>query len=70
MKIYEYAVIYHPTSTKEEKERGEKSKSKLVVDVTRVLCRDDKEAAMLAARAIPEEYVAKLDRCEIAIRPF
>jgi hypothetical protein len=70
MKLYEYVVIHNPLATKDEKERGEKPKSKLVVDVTRVLCNDDKEAAMLAARAIPEEYTSKLDRCEIAIRPF
>jgi hypothetical protein len=40
------------------------------VDVTRVLSNNDKEAMMLAARAIPEEYVNRLDRVEIALRPF
>ena len=70
MKLYEYAVIYSPIATKDEQERGEKPKSKLIVDVTRVLCNDDKEAAMLAARAIPAEHTDKLDRIQIAIRPF
>ena len=70
MKLYEYAVIYSPIATKDEQERGEKPKSKLIVDVTRVLCNDDKEAAMLAARAIPTDYTDKLDRIQIAIRPF
>jgi hypothetical protein len=70
MKLYEYAVIFNPLPTKDENERGEKPKAKLVVDVTRTLANDDKEAMMLAARAIPAEYTDKLDRVEIALRPF
>jgi hypothetical protein len=42
----------------------------LIVDVTRVLSNNDKEASMMAARAIPESYTDKLDRVEIALRPF
>jgi hypothetical protein len=45
MKIYEYAVIHHPIATKEQQDRGEKPRSELIVDVTRVLARDDKEAS-------------------------
>ena len=70
MKLFEYAVIYNPLPTKEQVERGEKPKSELIVDVKRVLSNNDKEAAMLAARDIPEAYTDKLDRVEIALRPF
>ena len=70
MKLYEYAVIHNPLPTKDQKERGETPKSQLVVDVTRVLANNEKEAMMLAARAIPQEYTDSLDRVEIAIRPF
>lgn len=70
MKLYEYAVIYNPLPTKDQKERGETPKSELIVDVTRVLSNNDKEAMMLAARAIPSEFTEKLDRVEIALRPF
>ncbi len=70
MKLYEYAVLHHPLPTKDQKERGETPKSELIVDVTRVLSNNDKEAMMLAARAIPETYTDKLDRVEIALRPF
>lgn len=70
MKLYEFAVIYNPLPTKDQNERGEKPKSTLLVDVTRALANDDKEAMMLAARAIPSEYTDKLDRLEIACRPF
>lgn len=70
MKLYEYAVIYNPLPTKDESERGEKPKSVLIVDVKRILSNSDKEAMMLAARDIPEVYTDKLDRVEIALRPF
>jgi hypothetical protein len=70
MKLYEYAVIYNPLATKDQMERGEKPKSELIVDVTRTLANNDKEAGMLAARAIPDAYTDKLDQVEIALRPF
>ena len=69
-KIFEYAIVYHPVATKDQAERGEKPKSTLLVDVKRVLAGSDKEAAMLAARDVPEDYTDKLDRVEIALRPF
>lgn len=70
MKLYEYAVIFNPIATKEQNDNGEKPKSVLIVDVKRVLSNSEKEAAMLAARDIPEQYTDKLDRVEIALRPF
>ena len=70
MKLYEYAVIYNPLQTKDQKDLGQTPKSELIVDVTRVLANNDKEAQMLAARAIPDAYTDKLDRIEIAFRPF
>lgn len=70
MKLYEYAVIFNPLPTKDQVERGEKPKSELIVDVKRVLSNSEKEAAMLAARDIPDTYTDKLDRVEIALRPF
>ncbi len=70
MKLYEFAVIYNPLATKDQNDRGEKPKSELIVDVQRVLSNSDKEAMMLAARAIPVEFTDKLDRVEIALRPF
>lgn len=70
MKLYEYAVIFNPTATKDQNDRGEKPKSELIVDVQRVLANSDKEAMMLAARSIPEKYTDQLERVEIALRPF
>ena len=70
MKLYEYAVIYNPVATKDQQDRGDKPKSTLIVDVKRVLAGSDKEAMLLAARDIPSDYTDKLDRVEIALRPF
>lgn len=62
MKVYEYVVFYSPSEKTE--------KSKIIVPLTTILANDDKQAAMLAARAIPEDYVSRLDEVEIAVRPF
>ncbi len=70
MKLYEYAVIYNPLQTQSQKDLGEKPQSELIVDVTRVLSNNEKEAMMIAARSIPDAYTKKLDQVEIALRPF
>lgn len=70
MKLYEFAIIYNPLPTKDQSERGEKPKSELLVDVKRILANNEKEAGMMAAREIPDTHTDKLDRVEIALRPF
>ena len=67
MKIYEFAAIYIP-----EEIEGQKTTEKAVIIVSpqTILAKDEKQAAMLAARAIPEGYIDRLDRVEIAVRPF
>ena len=71
MKLYEYAILYHPRPVKTKEGEEEKpQRSTLLSDVQRVLANNEKEAAMIAARAIPESHIDKLDRVEIALRPF
>jgi hypothetical protein len=70
MKLFEFALIYRPKLTKEQKDNGENPKAELVQDVKRILALDEKSALMQAARAIPKEYETKLDLVEIALRPF
>jgi hypothetical protein len=68
-KLYEYAVLVDEKVDKD----GEKTEdAELIVPVTVVLARDDAQAQMLAARAIPDEYVnnGKLDRLVVVVRPF
>jgi hypothetical protein len=66
-KIYEFAVLYAPEVDGKKKQP---ERAKLVVDVQRIVAHDDQEAMILASRAIPEEYMDRLDRIKIAVRPF
>lgn len=70
MPLFEFAVIYVPSPTKDQMERGEKPKHELLVDVQRVIAKDQAQAQMLAARSIPESHTDRLDQLEIAVRPF
>lgn len=67
MKIYEFAAIYLPKEIE-----GQKTAEKplIIVQPQTILAKDEKQAAMLAARALPEDYISKLDCVEIAVRPF
>lgn len=66
MKLYQFAVLKHPTP--DEKKKGKKTE--LLVDLTTILAPDNNAAMLIAGRAIPEEEVANLDRLEVAVRPF
>lgn len=68
MKLFEYAMLVHPAEVKE----GEKQPDKTLVIAgpKTILAKDDKQAGMLVAREIPEDYIDKLDRVEIILRPF
>ena len=66
MKIYQYAVMLHPT----EDERKAGKSSQIIVDVQTVAAHNDNAAVVLAGRAIPEQFLTCLDRVEVAVRPF
>lgn len=68
-KIFEYVVLYHP---KPKRVDGEdvREKSVIVVDVKRVLAESEKDVNVIAGREIPVDYLDKLDRVEILVRPF
>ena len=66
MKIYQFAVLLNPT----EKEEEEGKKAQIIVPITSILAANDQAAIMMAGRAIPEEHLKDLDRCEVAVRPF
>lgn len=67
-KIFEYAIIWHPT----EKQSEDGQTSKLIGGVKHVMAKDERSATLMAAREIPAEYVkdSKLDQIEVALRPF
>jgi hypothetical protein len=69
MKLYEYAVILNEKRDKDDEVTDD---SRIVVEPTAVLAKDDAQAQLLAARSIPEEFVnsKKLDRLVVVVRPF
>lgn len=69
-RLFEYAVIYHPKPTKEQRDADESPKSTIVVPLNSTLAFDEKEVGMRVARALPEEYTDKFDSIEILIRPL
>jgi hypothetical protein len=66
-KLFQYAIIWHPTQ-KQVKEEG--LKSKVIQKITNLLASDQGSASISAAMSIPQEYKDQIDQIEIAIRPF
>jgi hypothetical protein len=65
-RLFEFAIILHPT----EDQANEGVSSKLLVAPKFVLAKDQAAATLLAAREIPDDCLDKLDRVEVAVRPF
>ena len=63
-KLVEYVILWHPQKTET------KEKSKIIVPRTELLVNEEKDAFILANRAIPEEYIDQLDQVEVILRPF
>lgn len=67
VRLFEYAVILQP---KEDKDGEEVEPGKVVVEPETILCKDPDQAGMIAARSIPDEFIDKLDRLTVVVRPF
>ena len=67
MQLFEYAVILQP---KLDKDGEVKEEGTVVVPVTSVLAKDEKQATMIASRAIPDSQIKKMDRLTVVVRPF
>jgi hypothetical protein len=67
MRLFEFAVILQP---KTDKDGEETEPGKLVVEIETILAKDPDQAGMIAARAIPDEYMDRLDRLSVVVRPF
>jgi hypothetical protein len=67
VRLFEYTVILQP---KEDKDGEEIEPGKLIVDPATILAKDPDQAGMIAARAIPDEYMDRLDRLSVVVRPF
>jgi hypothetical protein len=60
-KLFEYAILWHP------KDGGA---SQIVKQPTTIIAPGDRTAALMAARAIPETHLDKIDEIEVLVRPF
>ena len=69
-KLFEFAVLFHPRVVRDALGNETQGPDKIISDPVFTLAKDDKEVAMRAARAIPEDYLDKLDQVEIVVRPF
>lgn len=63
MQAFNYIIFFNP---KEDTEQG----AKVLAGPTAILAKDLDRAKILAARAIPEEYVSKLSQVEVIVRNF
>lgn len=69
-KLFERAVLYHPKQTKEQRDAGETPRSTVVMKPEYILASTETEVSVQTARALPEEYLTKLEDVEILVRPF
>lgn len=69
-KLFEYAVVYAPKETQDAQGNDTTPKSVVLTDVTTILASSDREVSIVAARAIPDSYLDRLDQIEVVIRPF
>ena len=72
MTLFEYAIIFEGEKARVVKgeENGRWKRKPTLIACERILARDEQEAGIIAARAIPEKHVEELDRITIALRPF
>ena len=69
-KLYEYALLFHPRIVKDAVGNETQGADTILSPPKFVLAKDENEVAITAARAIPEEYLDKLDQVEICVRSF
>jgi len=67
---FDVLALYHPQPTKDQHERGETPKSEVIIQPHLVVATSQEIAGTMVAREIPEEYVDKLERVEVFVRPF
>lgn len=65
--LFEYAILLHPI---QEDTTKAVPPSEILVKPTTILAATPQEAQMVAARAIPDRYIDRLQEVEIAVRPF
>ncbi len=67
MRLYQFAVLKHPTE--EDRKKGDPSKV-IVPPGEWELAKSEDEVIMKATRAIPGKHMKDADRLEVAVHPF
>jgi hypothetical protein len=65
-KVWEYVIIAHPTTDEAKQGKG----TEILVNPKVIVAPDERTAGIIAARQIPDTHLEKLDRVEVALRPF
>jgi hypothetical protein len=69
-KLFEYAVLFHPPVTQDDKDWARRIRSKALILPTAILAKDEAEVRAKAFREIDAEYDDKLDQVEVLVVPF
>lgn len=65
--LFEYVIFLQG---KKNRDGDVKEKPEIVAPLALILAEDQEQATLLAGRAIPEEYLDRIDRLTVAVRPF
>lgn len=65
-KMFQYAVIWHPT----DEQFKDGKRSKMIVDLNVMLAPTSEAVGMKAIKSIPSEFDNELDQVEVVVRPF
>lgn len=65
--LFEYAAYF---VGKYDKDGTEVEAPSILIEPVTILARDESHVATIAARALPEEYVSKLEFVQVVVRPF
>jgi hypothetical protein len=68
--LFLYAILYHPSPTKEQHDRGETPKTEIVIEPDHLLAGNIEQARTLVGRLIPEKYLDKLEDLEVIVGPL
>lgn len=61
LRVFQYTIILQPS----DKEKGQ-----VLVPISEITAASEREARIVAERAIPDKWMTELDRVEVQIRPF
>lgn len=64
MSVFQYLVIHEPS------DEDSNEKPSIIVPLATVIAKDERSAALQAARAVPDEFEDRLDEVSVIVRPF